>query len=177
MPPRKDSSPAAAGRESGTSGREGRSPSTAPVAAARALQAGHAVLVAFDGWSSQWNEWVAKDSKRLRPPRGWGTGTSCSDEPGTELDEPRARHGRQQKWYPAKVLHVSELRVQVHYQRWSSKWDEWIDISPAGMRKLHASFHDEQEAKGALDERESGPRARRHRSMVGAVCEEPRASS
>ena len=132
------------------------------------------VLVAFDGWSSQWNEWVAKDSKRLRPPRGWGTAKKPDD---WQAESTILALDMEGKWYPAKVLHVSELRVQVHYQRWSSKWDEWIDKDAGRLRKLdEPPGADEQEANEVGDERgcrEDEAHLADDGGGGGSDCEEP----
>ncbi len=35
------------------------------------------------------------------------------------------------KWLPAQVIRISEADdVFVHYDGWSSKWDEWIAVRP-----------------------------------------------
>jgi hypothetical protein len=31
------------------------------------------------------------------------------------------------KWYAAKVVYVASHSVMVHYQGWSSKWNEWLE--------------------------------------------------
>ena len=43
------------------------------------------------------------------------------------------------KWYKAKVLHVSEVSVMVHYNAWSSKWDEWVDKTSGRLRAANSS--------------------------------------
>ena len=157
MPPTKDSSPAKAPRTEKFSvgaAVEALDDQQLWYPATLVEERKDAVLVAFDGWSSQWNEWVAKDSKRLRPPRGWGTAKKPDD---WQAESTILALDMEGKWYPAKVLHVSELRVQVHYQRWSSKWDEWIDKDAGRLRKLdEPPGADEQEAKGAATSAVSG---------------------
>ena len=110
-------------------------------------------------------------SKRLRPPRGWGTAKKPDD---WQAESTILALDMEGKWYPAKVLHVSELRVQVHYQRWSSKWDEWIDKDAGRLRKLdEPPGADEQEAKGAATSAVSGFTRDDTHDDVCAVCEEP----
>lgn len=82
------------------------------------------VLLAFDGWSADWNEWVDKGSARIRAHRGWGTKAKPHDWQTDSIILALDMEGR---WCKAKVLHVSEDSVHVHYQKWSSKWDEWVD--------------------------------------------------
>ena len=82
------------------------------------------VLVSFDGWTSDWDEWLPKDSKRLRKHRGWGTPARPDD---WQTDSYCLALDMQDKWCRARIMHVSEDSVQVHYQNWASKWDEWID--------------------------------------------------
>ena len=174
MPPTKDSSPAKAPRTEKFSvgaAVEALDDQQLWYPATLVEERKDAVLVAFDGWSSQWNEWVAKDSKRLRPPRGWGTARKPDD---WQAESTILALDMEGKWYPAKVLHVSELRVQVHYQRWSSKWDEWIDKDAGRLRKLdEPPGADEQEAKGAATSAVSGFTRDDTHDDVCAVCEEP----
>lgn len=73
---------------------------------------GSKVLVSFDGWSSDWDEWLAKDSRRLRPHRGWGTAAKPND---WQIDATVEALDLEGKWCKSKVLHVSELKVMVHY--------------------------------------------------------------
>jgi OTU-like cysteine protease/RNA binding activity-knot of a chromodomain len=42
------------------------------------------------------------------------------------------------KWLPAEVLHVYKNRVKVHYDGWSTRWDEWLDLdeNKERVRKL-----------------------------------------
>ena len=128
------------------------------------------VRVHFLGWSERWDEWIEKDSSRLRRHRGWGTPTMPNDWQQESIIEALDMEG---KWYPAKVRHVSELRVQVHYQRWSSKWDEWIDKDAGRLRKLdEPPGADEQEAKGAATSAVSGFTRDDTHDDVCAVCEE-----
>jgi len=41
------------------------------------------------------------------------------------------------KWLISKVLEVKEGQVYIHYESWSSKWDEWIDTDSPRITKLH----------------------------------------
>jgi hypothetical protein len=33
------------------------------------------------------------------------------------------------KWLPAQVVSVSDGRILVHYEGWTTKWDEWLDTN------------------------------------------------
>jgi hypothetical protein len=33
------------------------------------------------------------------------------------------------KWYESTILAVKDSEVFVHYEGWSSAWDEWLDVS------------------------------------------------
>ena len=81
------------------------------------------VLIHFDGWDEQWNEWIPKSSDRLREHRGWGTSMMPKDWQKDAEIEALDMEG---KWYKAKVLHVSEIACKVHYGGWAKKWDEWV---------------------------------------------------
>jgi len=41
------------------------------------------------------------------------------------------------KWLLSKVVDMKEGYVFVHYESWSSKWDEWIETSDSRIAKLH----------------------------------------
>ena len=94
------------------------------------------VLLRFDGWSETWNEWVPKNSARLREHRGWGTDRQPHD---WQTESYCLALDMQDRWCRAKILHVSEEQVQVHYTSWSSKWDEWIGKISGRLRKVTAN--------------------------------------
>ena len=116
------------------------------------------VLVSFDGWKSQWDEWLPRNSPRLREHRGWGTPKKPDDYQIDSTIEALDMEGR---WYASRVLHVSEESVMVHYNRWSSKWDEWIDKDSGRLRPLSSGG-------SQLD----GERTESHEDVCSA-CEEP----
>ena len=91
------------------------------------------VLVSFDGWDRMWDEWMPRNSPRLRRFRGWGTDARPEDYQIDTIIEALDMEG---KWYSSRVLHVSENAVMVHFLRWSSKWDEWIDKDSGRLRPL-----------------------------------------
>lgn len=94
------------------------------------------VLISFEGWGNEWDEWLAKGSKRLRKHRGWGTRRRRGD---WQVGSFCLALDMEDKWCRARILHVSEDAVQVHYQNWSTKWDEWI--SKCSVRSLDCVPH------------------------------------
>lgn len=91
------------------------------------------VLVSFDGWDSQWDEWLPRDSPRLRRHRGWGTAAKPDDY---QIDSTIEALDMEGKWYASRVLHVAETAVMVKYARWADKWNEWIDKDSGRLRPL-----------------------------------------
>jgi hypothetical protein len=97
---------------------------------------GRDVRVSFAGWGEEWDEWLPHDSPRLREHRGWGTQAKPTDWQAEATIEALDMEG---KWYKARVLHVSEHAVMVHYNKWASKWDEWISKDSGRLRTVDAS--------------------------------------
>eukprot|EP00964_Phaeocystis_antarctica_P152196 scaffold120004_cov63-Phaeocystis_antarctica.AAC.1 len=71
-----------------------------------------------------WDEWIERDSARLRRHRGWGTQAMPTDWQQDAIIEALDMEG---KWYAAKVVYVASHSVMVHYHGWSSKWNEWLE--------------------------------------------------
>merc|ERR1719382_2060542 len=94
------------------------------------------VLVSFDGWSHDWDEWLSKNSKKLRQHRGWGGQEQPDDYQIGSIIEALDMDG---KWCKAKVLHVAEHSVMVHYISWSDRWNEWIDKDAGRLRQPSGS--------------------------------------
>mmetsp|Transcript_5340 Transcript_5340/g.8392 ORF Transcript_5340/g.8392 Transcript_5340/m.8392 type:complete len:437 (+) Transcript_5340:49-1359(+) len=42
----------------------------------------------------------------------------------------------QQKWYESVVRDVKEDKILVHFEKWSAKWDEWIEASSERLAPL-----------------------------------------
>ncbi|CAG8449218.1 2671_t:CDS:10 [Racocetra fulgida] len=58
--------------------------------------------------------------------------------------------GRDNKWYPATQVDVTNGRIRVHFDGWSDKFDEWV---PAGSQRMKDMTLDEiLEAQKALEE-------------------------
>jgi hypothetical protein len=73
----------------------------------------------YEGWGSEWDEWVGTD--RMRAFAGYKVGDLISVEwKGT--------------WYKSTVLEVKGETYKIHYEGWGSEWDEWV--SPARIRNL-----------------------------------------
>ncbi|KAL1522612.1 hypothetical protein AB1Y20_017595 [Prymnesium parvum] len=83
----------------------------------------HKVRVAYDGWDSDYDQWHLRRSKTLREHQGWGTMRKPNDWQTGAYCFALDFMG---KWCPARVLHVSEDSVKVHYQKWPKKWDAWL---------------------------------------------------
>jgi hypothetical protein len=107
------------------------------------------VLLSFDGWSNDWDEWLPKSSARLREHRGWGTEQMPHD---WQVDTYCLALDMQDRWCRAKILHVAEDAVQVHYTSWSSKWDEWIVKTSGRLRKLTPNGAKPTEANDTHDD-------------------------
>ena len=120
--------------------------------------AGRNIRVSFAGWSSEWDEWLPKSSPRIREHRGWGTAQKPRD---WQVDSTIEALDLMGKWYKARVLHVSETAVMVHYNAWSSKWNEWVERTSGRLRRLDAN-----------SERGDGHRKETHEDVC-ALCEEP----
>lgn len=141
---------------------------------------GKVVRVSFDGWGSDWDEWLPKSSPRLREHRGWGTPQRADDWQQGSWIEALDMEG---KWYKAKVLYVSETAAMVHYQAWSSKWDEWVDKTSGRLRPLGAGRAANAESGGAKGKQSAQHRQSQllaaqasrheHHEDLCAVCEEP----
>ncbi len=46
------------------------------------------------------------------------------------------------QWLEAQVIDVRESQVQVHYNGWGTRWDEWIDITSNRIRPFR--YHTKQ---------------------------------
>jgi hypothetical protein len=57
------------------------------------------------------------------------------------------------KWSKARVIELREDAVKVHWEDWSSKWDEWID-SVAVKDRIVKGYEDNGKGEGLYDELE-----------------------
>jgi len=51
------------------------------------------------------------------------------------------------KWCVARVIAVTEHKIQVHYEGWSSQWDEWIDKKSPRLAKFRTHSTGDTSAK------------------------------
>ena len=130
---------------------------------ARVIQLqGSKVLLHFLGWSDEWDEWIERDSERLRQHRGWGTQAMPTDWQQDAIIEALDMEG---KWYAAKVVYVASHSVMVHYHGWSSKWNEWLEKDSGRLRVRHSAKRDHPGVAAAAKHSDS-------HDDVCALCEE-----
>lgn len=99
-------------------------------------------LIHYEGWSSSFDEWVPE--ARLRFADGV---TDCAGEPTAV----QIAWGGQ--WYPGRLMKTDGGRYLVHYDGWSSGFDEWV-----GADRL--AFVDGR--GGRFDRGDVGPGGGRH---------------
>lgn len=68
-------------------------------------------FIRYDGYGSDWDEWVGKN--RIVLLSGYQVGDAVEVE-------------WKGKWYPARVLKVSKGTYFIHYDGYESSWDEWV---------------------------------------------------
>ena len=90
------------------------------------------VLVSYNGWLTENDEWITDIESRLRASRGWGTAEVASDWQIGAIIEASDEAGH---WHKAQVLVVSELSVLVEYDT-AGKEAEWIEKVAGAMRKI-----------------------------------------
>jgi len=122
------------------------------------------VLVTYYGFKQADDEWLPHTSTRLRKHRGWGTARQPGDyQLGTfvmalDLDN---------KWCKAKILCAASHAYKVHYQAWSSNWDEWIDRLHGRLRALAPKDPQAPKARGT---KRAAPAGRKRPSGHDEVC-------
>ena len=90
------------------------------------------VLMSYNGWSTENDEWITDNESRLRKSRGWGTSKVASDwQIGAHI-EVSDEDGH---WHKAQVMVVSELTVLVEYET-AGKEAEWIEKVAGAIRKI-----------------------------------------
>ena len=93
--------------------------------------------VHFKGWSKSFDEWISAGARRARP-----LPLEMRCVKGTRL-EARDSKGI---WCHARVVDVREPRasglgkdarhVQVHFDGWAARWDEWVPVKTGRLRAL-----------------------------------------
>eukprot|EP00475_Leptophrys_vorax_P032356 TRINITY_DN4980_c0_g1_i3.p1 TRINITY_DN4980_c0_g1~~TRINITY_DN4980_c0_g1_i3.p1 ORF type:complete len:341 (+),score=69.65 TRINITY_DN4980_c0_g1_i3:29-1051(+) len=95
---------------------------------------GHQVRIHYIGWNEKWDEWIPRDSPRIAKLESH-TGVKRLEriKVGDLIDA----QDRQGKWYESVVQAIKDGQFLVHYNGWSSKWDEWISIESDRLAELH----------------------------------------
>ena len=126
------------------------------------------VLVHFLGWSDEWDEWIERDSTRLRRHRGWGTRAVPNDWQQDSVLEALDMEG---KWYTAKVIYVASHSVMVHYHGWSSKWNEWLE-KDSGRLRVRVRHSTKRDRHGDAATKAGDAKDTKSHDDVCALCEE-----
>lgn len=71
----------------------------------------------YSGFGDEWNEWVTPDRLRAFQPKHLDEGAAVE-----------VRWAKDKKWYPAKVIRSWYGLTFVHYEGFSSEWDEWVNF-------------------------------------------------
>lgn len=81
---------------------------------------GQAYKIHYAGYDDSWDEWVSADRMRPFRPGAFAAGTKVLvKSEGT--------------WWPATVLRAWYGLHYVHYDDWSSEWDEWV--APGAIKR------------------------------------------
>jgi len=82
------------------------------------------VLISYDGYGSNWNEWVAQGRIKCRIVKPvvnpYPKGSSVSVK-------------WKSKWWPAKVIGVRKNAWKIHYNGYDNSWNEWV--GPSRIKK------------------------------------------
>jgi len=78
--------------------------------------------VHYIGFAASWDEWVGPDRVRPFQPKHLDQGTAID-----------VRWSRDGKWYPAKVVRSWYGLTFIHYEGFSSEWDEWVNSDAVRM--------------------------------------------
>eukprot|EP00968_Pinguiococcus_pyrenoidosus_P026785 scaffold7335_cov289-Pinguiococcus_pyrenoidosus.AAC.6 len=109
------------------------------------------VEVTFLFWSDRWNTWIEfgtpAGAKRLAEP-----GTKTYQEGGVLQLNHRIECCDGDVWREAVVIDTTPLQVKVHFMKWHSKFDEWLErdsprIRPFGRKKRIAILKQQQARK------------------------------
>ena len=72
-------------------------------------------FIRYDGYGSEWDEWVGRN--RIRIMSSGGGGFAVGDPVQVRWKG---------KWYPASVLAARAGRYKIHYDGYDNSWDEWV---------------------------------------------------
>ena len=73
---------------------------------------------------------VLNVSRRVEDQETW----RASLQVGSECDACDAEN----EWITVTILNINGTQVKIHYNGWSSTWDEWLDISSERLQPLHS---------------------------------------
>jgi mbt repeat./RNA binding activity-knot of a chromodomain. len=75
---------------------------------------GSQCLIHYDGYGSNWDEWVGPERIKLAyAPAAFGKGDPV-------------RILWKGNWWPAHVIGVKGSQIKIHYDGYDSSWDEWV---------------------------------------------------
>jgi len=99
-------------------------------AAVRAIDDGQC-LVHYEGYGDEDNEWIGLDRVRFLD-------TSQELDAGTVVQVLWPDDGT---WYAATVIESRGARYHIHYDGWTSEWDEWVGPDRLRRRPATAEPH------------------------------------
>lgn len=79
------------------------------------VTSGNQCKVHYIGFEDSWDEWVGPDRMRAFQPKNIDQGTAVE-----------VFYHKDQKWYPARVVRSWYGLAFVHYDGFSSEWDDWV---------------------------------------------------
>ena len=82
---------------------------------------GGVYLVSYDGFDSEWDEWVAPSRVRLRHHAAYRVGEEVSVEWKGD-------------WYRAKIIQLRSGSARIHYVGYDKSWDEWAELKRIKLR-------------------------------------------
>lgn len=81
--------------------------------------------ITYDGYDHSWDEWVGPDRLKVLEKRGLNEhGPWKGDDSYHKGDKVLVLW--RYLWYRATVLKTRHGRMYIHYDGWSSSWDEWV---------------------------------------------------
>lgn len=93
-----------------------------PAKVLKASPDGERCYIQYQGYGSEWNEWVTEDRAEV---------TAHADGGGVQHYMPGDTVSVRWKgtWYPASVLEARHGRYRIHYDGYNASWDEWVGPS------------------------------------------------
>jgi hypothetical protein len=81
--------------------------------------------IRYDGYGSEWDEWVMGDRIKVVQSAAGG-GAASTPVAGWRVGDDVMVYWKGQ-WYPASVIAASPGRWKIHYDGYAKSWDEWVD--------------------------------------------------